>query len=456
MAFKRLLPTKTLVGTKKRKTLEDDEDSDDSIQEWSQSSRCWACWDGIDVMDCIHIDLSAEEYFNLAAIIINPSQLSIYPESDKLKQLLRNSAGTLSSRDIRKILNKIHTFILHSSSKEIADSIESIMEKHRFHNNREVAFVIGMINTLKESSNSEVVRRIKENDSESMKDILLLNPRFSRLIALLALAMREDEPLSPGTSMAPTVYEMAVDSNDDLEYENNSSSSMIDTTVPFSYSAMSIEDNSSHLILPVPSQIISQSITNAQSFTDSQSGEHLQPSSPCELFTQTSFSVLDNNETIELTTTPSPPAQAPPSPSPTPQSPATALPPPPPPPPPDYDDLSTNEIKAKLRSYGFKPASRAVMINYLEQIRLSPRISNSQSSTGTSSRTTAQDASFADKSVKVMQYLRSQDDLWKKILEFEQIDIGEIRERIDVSCNINELKAIFSEYVSHTLGIPNL
>lgn len=148
MAYKRLPSTQTPAGTKKRKSLEDEEGSDDSREEWNQLSVCWACWDGVNVMDCIHIDLSAEEYFILSAIIVNPSQLSIYPKSDKLKQLLRIAAATLSSEDIRKILNKIYTLIQHSTSKEIAESIENTLKKHKFHN-REVVFAIGMINSLK-------------------------------------------------------------------------------------------------------------------------------------------------------------------------------------------------------------------------------------------------------------------------------------------------------------------
>lgn len=210
-------------------------------------------------------------------------------------------------------------------------------------------------------------------------------------------------PSPPATYMTPRMYDTAENSNNDLAYDSSSFSSMIDTT-------MSIDDNSSHLILPVPSQILSQ----AQSFPDSQSvEERSRPPSVSELYTQASFSISDNIETIEMSTLPQSPAPSSPIPLPSPVlSPA-------PPPPPDYDDLSTNEIKAKLRAYGFKPASRSVMINYLEQIRLSPRLADSQSSTGTSSRTTAQDTNLADKSIKVMEYIRSNDELWKKILEYE-------------------------------------
>lgn len=156
---------------------------------------------------------------------------------------------------------------------------------------------------------------------------------------------------------------------------------MIDTTAAFSYSELSIENDDSHLILPVPSQPIS----------DSQSVEHSRPSSACELFTQPSFSISDGTETSEM----------------------------PIPPPPNYDELSTDEIRAKVRSYGFKSANRATMITYLEQLRLCARLSNSQTTSEYSNSNPIQDVDSTNTSTKVMQYIRSQEELWMKIVEYE-------------------------------------
>lgn len=86
---------------------------------------------------------------------------------------------------------------------------------------------------------------------------------------------------------------------------------------------------------------------------------------------------------------------------------------------PNYDELSTDEIRAKIRSYGFKPASRNVMITYLEQLRVHLKPASSTSKNKPKNSTVNKTSSQRDTRTEIEKYLRSNQDIWTKILMYE-------------------------------------
>ncbi|KAG0750137.1 hypothetical protein G6F57_001355 [Rhizopus arrhizus] len=112
---------------------------------------------------------------------------------------------------------------------------------------------------------------------------------------------------------------------------------------------------------------------------------------------------------------------------------------------PNYHDLTLAELKASLKKYGYKGSNnRQQMIQKLEGIWLSLNTKSNQENI----RPEEEKEETPSDSVKanIIYHIKTyKPDTWRKIVNYENIDLNECFEGMD--CKKSELKAFLDEYV---------
>jgi hypothetical protein len=148
MTQKRQITEQDSFSVKRIKTFESELEASTSILQWTRSSICWTC----DIInheeECLQKDIEPFEYYNLASILLNPSQVKLFKDTNDNENLLR-SASHLSRDRLESVFNKLNKYIYNCSIKEIVQDLDRLLGDKLPHRNREIAFAVQLVELFK-------------------------------------------------------------------------------------------------------------------------------------------------------------------------------------------------------------------------------------------------------------------------------------------------------------------
>ncbi|KAK4513711.1 uncharacterized protein ATC70_005716 [Mucor velutinosus] len=459
----------------------------------SGESTCSACEREIGMRnsDCMTFDLTPSDYFRLALTITDPTAQHLLQDDNEdytTKYLIQNARRLAVDQEFAlNVILMLHP-LLANYSKEGVSKLIPVVKKTRLHKARELRFVQACLANV-QSTTFELVREqfvqcVRE--SVDLGKIIMSDVRFARLLPLLCflrdvstgeadqvIEISQDDSQSQMSQQRVDAENYHVISDSDYD-QPESSGSVIDITqesygfviapsVPdySSYYSPSLNGGDQDLSVTFDSQgrAVDPFATRHSSQTPDRNmswSTTLNIPSPVSKGSSTaSLSIIDPSSEVSRSSSsqavssqlamPSPqrPVNLPAS-----QQPHLT----------DYEELSTAELKAKLKSFGFKTSnSRLQMIQDLKNIQMS--IDSQRNSQQTSSQSTpllqpmpelngnSQASSVeSNKRMEIIQHLKSRPEIWKKIAMYNTVSIDECM--IGIRCKRGEMKMVLDEFAA--------
>ncbi|KAL7309511.1 hypothetical protein PS15m_010380 [Mucor circinelloides] len=455
----------------------------------SGNATCAACESetGISTVDCITAELTPSDYFRLALTIADPTVQGLLEDDNQdytAKYLIMNARRLAVDQELAfNVILMLHP-LLANFYKEGVSKLIPVIKKTRLHKARELKFIQSCLGDV-QSETFHLVREQFEDcirESVDLGKIMLSDMRYARLLPLLCFLMevnsgetgdiiaisQDDSQGSLSLQLDAANYHVINDSDYD-QFE--SSGSIVDITQD-SYGfviAPSMPDYSSYHSSSFNEVEQDLSITlDSQERTfdpfairyNSQTPDHSTPYSTAlnvpspisKNSSTTSLSIMTQSTEIPHTSSPpalssSPSLYHPISLAVSQQLHLT-----------DYEELSTTELKAKLKTYGFKTSNnRAQMIQDLKKIQTS--LNNQKNSQQTSSQTIqasqstpelsgASQVSALDpnKRKEIITHLKSKVEIWQKIAMYNTVSIDECM--VGICCKRGEMKMVLDEFAA--------
>ncbi|KAI8881285.1 hypothetical protein K501DRAFT_334831 [Backusella circina FSU 941] len=115
---------------------------------------------------------------------------------------------------------------------------------------------------------------------------------------------------------------------------------------------------------------------------------------------------------------------------------------------PDYSQLTIKELQVSIARYGYKNMkSREKMVSILENIRRSENLQTPQV-------TSTNDNNNNEEKRMIIQHIKSQENVWKKILRYETVDVDEVYHGL--TCKKSSVKAVLDEFAALKKRHPRL
>ncbi|GAN04215.1 hypothetical protein MAM1_0057c03675 [Mucor ambiguus] len=461
----------------------------------SGDSTCSACEreTGMTSSDCITFDLTPSDYFRLALTITDPTAHNLLQDDNEdytTKCLIKNARRLAVDQELAlNVILMLHP-LMANYYKEGVSKLIPVMKKTRLHKARELRFVQACLGEVKSSTFDLVMEQFKQCVRESVElgKIIMSDVRYARLLPLLCflkdvssgeagdvieISQSDSHSQVSQQRVGTGNYHVINDSDCDqlgssgsiIDITSDSYSFVIAPSVPeySSYYSPSLNGGDQDLSVTLDSQgrVVDPFGIRHSSQTPDRNMSYSTianiPSPVSKDSSTASLSIID--PPLEISSRPSS-SQASssqlvmPSPQRSISQPAlqqqhhlT-----------DYEELSTAELKAKLKSFGFKTSnSRPQMIQDLKNIQMSidsQRSSQQTSAQGISSLQSMPEltsnsqvsAVEPNKRMEIIQHLKSRSEIWQKISMYNTVSIDECM--IGIHCKRGEMRMVLDEFAA--------